>query len=125
MKGWDIELSDGLNPDQIMSDFQDIEYGVNNNKYMLPKQYALIKRIQNSIKDSLAFSSDVSVFAPLYTIVERIRKELGYEYELKKEVNSKVRNLRALIQENEQFWLTDHLSLFDCDRPLIEIFIFF
>ena len=38
LKGWDIELSDGLNPDQIMSDYQDIEYGVNNNKYMLPKK---------------------------------------------------------------------------------------
>ena len=100
LKNQDIKLSDGLNPDQIVSDFQDIEYGVNNNKYMLPKKYALIKKIQNSIRDSLSFSSDISVFVPLYTIVERIRKELGNEYELKKEVNSKIRNLRALIQEN-------------------------
>ena len=87
LKKQEVQLSTKLNPETILSNFKIIHEHSKMGRDTLSKEYMLIKLIQRAVNDSLY-------------IVERIRKKLGDQYEVRRQINSKVRNIRAII-ENE------------------------
>jgi hypothetical protein len=98
LKDRGIVLSEGLDVNSIMSEYETIEYQSSKGRYVLPKMYSLIKRIQKCINASL-YGNDISVFIPLFSIAEEIRRRLGQEYQKRAEIISKVRNIKKLINE--------------------------
>ena len=75
LKDQNVKLCSGLDCDQIMTDFEDIQFAEQTGKYVLAKKYFLIKRVQKFIRESLVNTEDVNIFVPLCSIVERIRKQ--------------------------------------------------
>ena len=82
-----------------MSEFEHIDTQLKHGRYVLPKMYSLIKRIQKSINASL-YNNDINLFVQLFSIVESIRKKLGQQYQVRSEIASKVRNIKRLIEES-------------------------
>ena len=99
MKNRGIVLSENLNTERIMSEFNHINYQLKHGRYVLPKMYSLIKRIQKSNNASL-YGNDINLFIQLFSIVEAIRQKLGQQYQIRSEINSKVRNIKQLIEES-------------------------
>ena len=99
LKNLGISLSENLNCERIMSEFEHIEEQSRQNRYVLPKMYSLIKRIQKSINASL-YNNDINAFVTLFSTVEAVRKKLGEEYQKRSDIASKVRNIKALINED-------------------------
>ena len=58
-----------------------------------PKMYALVKRIQKYINDSL-YNNDVNVFIQLFSTVETIRQKLSQEYQKRHKITPKSGTLR-------------------------------
>ena len=73
MKNQGIVLSSKLDFERIISDFAIIEDQSRKGRYTLPCMYALVKRIQNWVNESL-YNNDVNAFIELFTIVEAIRR---------------------------------------------------
>ena len=67
-----IVLSKNLDTERIMSEFEHIDNQLKHGRYILPKMYSLIKRIQKSINASLY--NDINLFIQLFSIVEAIRR---------------------------------------------------
>ena len=99
LKNQGIVLSENLNTERIMSEFEHIDNQLKHGRYVLPKMYSLIKRIQKSINASL-YNNDINLFIQLFSIVEAIRKKLGQQYEVRSEISSKVRSIKRLIEES-------------------------
>ena len=99
MKNHGIVLSENLDCERIMSEFEHIEEQSRRGRYVLPKKYSLIKRIQKSINACL-YNNDINAFVTLFSTVEAVRKKLGEEYQKRSEIASKVRNIKKLINED-------------------------
>lgn len=98
LKDRGIVLSEDLDTNSIMSEYETIEFQSSRDRYVLPKMYSLIKRIQKSINASL-YGNNISEFITLFSTVEEIRRRLGLEYQKRAEISSKVRNIKKLINE--------------------------
>ena len=59
-----------------------------------------MKRLQSAIYDSFV-ENDINKFVPLFTIVKAFRNDLGREYDDKRELNAKIRNIQAIVHQNE------------------------
>jgi hypothetical protein len=101
LKNQGVQLSEKLDCEKIKNDFEDIWESTRQNKYTLPRRYAYVKRIQSAIYDSLVYENDINKFVPLFTIVKAIRKDLGREYDDRRELNAKIRNIQAIVHQNE------------------------
>ena len=51
-------------------------------RYTLPRMYALVKRIQNWVNQSL-YGNDVNAFIQLFSTVETIRQKLSQKYQIR------------------------------------------
>ena len=94
-----IQLCTKLYCEKIRDDFEEILEHTRQNRYVLPKKYAFVKRLQNAIYESFA-NNDINKFVPLFTIVETVRKSLGLEYELRRETKSEIRSIQNIIRQN-------------------------
>ena len=99
LKNRGIVLSEFLDTERILSEFDHINNQLKHGRYVLPKMYSLIKRIQKSINASL-YNNDINLFIQLFSIVEAIRKKLGQQYQVRSEISLKVRNIKRLIEES-------------------------
>ena len=99
LKNRGIVLSENLNCERIMSEFEHIDDQSKRGRYVLPKMYSLIKRIQKSINACL-YNNDINAFITLFSTVEAVRQKLGQEYQKRSEIASKVRNIKKLINED-------------------------
>ena len=79
-----------------MTEFEHIDNQLKHGRYVLPKMYSLIKRIQKSANASL-YNNDINLFVQLFSVVEAVRKKISQEYEIRSEIASKVRNIKQLI----------------------------
>jgi len=91
-----IVLSEFLDTERILSEFEHIDNQLKHGRYVLSKMYSLIKRIQKSVNASL-YNNDINAFVQLFSVVEAVRKKLGQEYEKRSEIASKVRNIKQMI----------------------------
>ena len=82
LKTQGIVLSDFLDTERIMSEFEHIDSQLKHGRYVLPKMCSLIKRIQKAINASL-HNNDINLFVQLFSIVESIRKKLGQQYQVR------------------------------------------
>ena len=98
LKNRGIVLSEDLDCDRITSEYENIEYQSSKGRYVLPKMYAFVKRIQKSINACL-YGNDINAFITLFSTVEAIRQKLGQEYQKRTEIASKVRDLRKILNE--------------------------
>ena len=98
LKNRGIVLSENLNCESIMGEYENIAYQLSRGRYVLPKMYALVKKIQKHINESL-YGNNVNEFIPLFSAVEAIRQRLGVEYQKRAEITSKVRDLRKKLNE--------------------------
>jgi len=96
LKKQQVQLSTKLNSETILSNFETIHEYSKMGRDTLSKEYMLIKQIQRAVNDSL-YNNNIEVFVPLFTIVETIRKKLGDQYEMQRQINVKVRNIKAII----------------------------
>ena len=94
-----IVLSDFLDGDRILYEFNQINMQMKHGRYVLPKMYSLIKRIQKAVNSSL-YGNNINSFIRLFSIVEAIRKKLGVQYQVRAEISSKVKSIRRLIDES-------------------------
>ena len=78
LKNQGIILSENLDCERIILDYENIEDQSSKGRYILPKMYALVKRIQKYINDSL-YGNDVNVFIQLFSTFETIRQKLGQQ----------------------------------------------
>jgi len=92
-------LSEILDPDRILYEFDQINIQLKHGRYVLPKMYSLIKRIQKAVNSSL-YGNNINLFIRLFSIVEAIRKKLGGQYRVRAEISSKVKSIRRLIDES-------------------------
>ena len=60
--------------------------------------YALVKRIQKYINDSL-YNNDVNVFIRLFSTLETIRQKLGQQYQIRAEIISNDRDIKRILNE--------------------------
>ena len=93
-----VQLSTKLDFNKIRGDFEGILEFTRKNIYTLPKKYALVKRLQRAICESFT-ENDIDKIVPLFTIVETIRKNLGHEYEARRETNIQIRNIQAIVRQ--------------------------
>ena len=100
LKNLGIVLPEDLNVDRITSEYENITYQSSKGRYVLPKMYALVKRIQKSINACL-YGNDINAFITLFSTVEVIRQKLGQEYQKRTEIISKVRDLRKILNEEK------------------------
>ena len=98
LKNLGIVLSKDLDCDRIMNEFNQINEQSAHGRYVLPKMYSLIKRIQKAINSSL-YNNDVTLFIQLFKEAELVRIKLGEQYQIRAEINSKVRSIRSQIKE--------------------------
>ena len=77
LKNQGVRLTEQLDCEKIINDFEDILESTRQNKYTLPRRYTFVKQIQSAIYDSLVYDDDINKFVPLFTIVETVRKNLG------------------------------------------------
>lgn len=68
-----IQLSDILNHQKILSDYEIIVQQSSRGRITLHREYMLVKKIQRGINESL-YSNEVSVFINLYKTVKDIQK---------------------------------------------------
>ncbi len=94
-----IVLSEFLNGDRLLNEFEQINIQLKHGRYVLPKMYSLIKRIQKAVNVSL-YNNDINLFIRLFSIVEAIRKKLGEQYQVRSEIALKVKSIRRLIDES-------------------------
>ena len=99
LKHQGVILSEFLDPDRLLYEFDQINLQLKHGRYVLPKMYSLIKRIQKAINSSL-YGNNINLFIRLFSIVEAIRKKLGDQDPVKAEISSKVRNIRRLIDDS-------------------------
>jgi phosphomevalonate kinase len=97
LKKLGIVLSKDLDCDRIMDEFNQINDQLAHGRYVLPKMYSLIKRVQQAINSSL-HNNDINLFIKLFNNAEKVRNKLGKQYQIRAEINSKVRNIRSEIQ---------------------------
>ncbi len=95
-----IVLSEFLNEDRLLNEFEQIDIQLKHGRYVLPKMYSLIKRIQKAVNASL-YNNDINLFIRLFSIVEAIRKKLGEQYQVRSEIALKVKSIRRLIDASE------------------------
>ena len=69
-----IQLSDILNHQKILSDYEIIVQQSSRGRITLHREYMLVKKIQRGINESL-YSNEVSVFINLYKTVKDIQKK--------------------------------------------------
>ena len=100
LRGQGIILSDFLDGDRILHEFNQINLQMKHGRYVLPKMYSLIKRIQKAVNASL-YNNSINSFVRLFSIVESIRKKLGSEYQIRAEISMKVKSIKRLIDESE------------------------
>ena len=82
-----------------MTEFNHIIDQLSHGRYVLPKMYSLIKKIQKAINASL-YNNDINLFIQLFSNAEAIRQKLGQQYQIKSEINTKVRSIRRQIEES-------------------------
>ena len=99
LKNQGIVLSEFLDADRILYEFDQINIQLKHGRYVLPKMYSWIKRIQNAVNSSL-YHNDINLFIRLFSIVEAIRKKLGAQYQVRSEISMKVKSIRRLIDES-------------------------
>ena len=92
LKNQGIVLSPKLDCERLISDYEIIKDQSRKGRYTLPRMYALVKRIQNYVKESL-YHNDVNAF----TTVETIRQKLNQEYQKRQEIVSKVRDIKKIL----------------------------
>ena len=97
LKNRGIVLSDFLDTERLLSEFNHISDQQKHGRYVLPKLYSLIKRIQKAVNASL-YNNDINLFVHLFSTVEAVRKKLGDQYQIRTEVASKVRDIKRLIE---------------------------
>ena len=68
-----IQLSDILNHQKILSDYEIIVQQSSRGRITLHREYMLVKKIKRGINESL-YSNEVSVFINLYKTVKDIQK---------------------------------------------------
>jgi len=94
-----IVLSEFLDGDRILYEFDQINMQLKHGRYVLPKMYSLIKRIQKAVNSSL-YGNNINLFIRLFSIVEAIRKKLGAQYQVRAEISMKVKSIRRLTDES-------------------------
>ena len=99
LKNLGIVLSKDLDSDIIINEFNHINEQLEYGRYVLPKMYSLIKRIQKAINASL-HNNDIKLFIKLFSDAEAIRNKLGQQYQIRTEINSKVKNIKQLIDKS-------------------------
>ena len=99
LKNLGIVLSKDLDSDRIISEFNHINDQLEHGRYVLPKMYSLIKRIQKAINASL-HNNDINLFIKLFSDAEAIRHKLGQQYQIRTEINSKLKNIKQLIEKS-------------------------
>ena len=99
LKNKGILLSSFLDSERLLQEFQQISFQMKHGKYVLPKLYSLIKRIQKAVNASL-YNNDINEFIQLFSIVEAIIKKLGGQYQVRSEITVKVKSIRRLIDES-------------------------
>ena len=107
LKNQGVHLSEKLDCEKIKNDFEDILDSTRKNKYTLPKRYAFVKQNQSAIYDSLVYENNINKFVPSFTIVKAIRKDLGREYDDRRELNVMIRNIQAIVCQNENVPLVE------------------
>lgn len=107
LKNQGIVLSDFLSEDRLLNEFEQINIQLKHGRYVLPKMYSLIKRIQNAVKVSL-YNNDINLFIRLFSVVEAVRKKLGEQYQVRAEIASKVKSIRRLIDESGNTTTENH-----------------
>ena len=112
LRGQGIILSDFLDGDRILHEFNQINLQMKHGRYVLPKMYSLIKRIQKAVNASL-YNNSINSFVRLFSIVESIRKKLGSEYQIRAEISMKVKSIKRLIDESEK----ESVSEMETDPP--------
>jgi len=95
-----IILNDFLDGDRILHEFNQISLQMKHGRYVLPKMYSLIKRIQKAVTASL-YNNSINSFVRLFSIVESTRKKVGAEYQIRAEISMKVKSIKRLIDESE------------------------
>jgi len=100
LKNKGILLSSFLDSEKLLQEFQQISFQMKHGKYVLPKLYSLIKRIQKAVNASL-YNNDINEFIQLFSIVEAIRKRLGEQYQVRSEISNKVRAVKRLIDASD------------------------
>ena len=99
MKNQGIVLTDKLDVENILSQYELIDQQSRKGRYTLPRSYAFIKRLQHAVNENL-YNNDVNVFIGLYTIVESIRKRLGSAFEVQREICQQVKHIKKIIEES-------------------------
>ncbi len=81
-----IQISNNLDTEKIIYDFELLQQRKFQNKFTLNSNYRFIKSIYNSMLESLAVVNDkqVRLFSPLMRSIEKIKSALSHEYERKK-----------------------------------------
>jgi len=100
LKGQGVALNDFLDGDRILHEFNQISLQMKHGRYVLPKMYSLIKRIQKAVTASL-YNNSINSFVRLFSIVESTRKKVGAEYQIRAEISMKVKSIKRLIDESE------------------------
>jgi len=91
-----INVSDNLNTEKILCDFDSLQQLKNQNRFTLSADYRFMKVILQGMLKSLATVTDdqVKLFVPLSNAIDKIKLELSNEYEQKKIMNLRIRQLR-------------------------------
>ncbi len=91
-----INVSDNLNVEKILCDFDALQQLKYQNKFTLSSEYKLMKMILSGMIKSLATVNDnqIQLFVPLSNAIDKIKLELSHEYEQKKVMNFRIRQLR-------------------------------
>ena len=106
LRGQGIILNDFLDGDGKLHEFNQINLQIKHWRYVLPKMYSLIKRIQKAVNASL-YNNSINSFVRLFSIVESIRKKLGSEYQIRAEISMKVKSIKRLIDESGNASISD------------------
>ncbi len=94
-----IQISNNLDPEKIMCEFELLKQKKNHNKFTLSSEYRLIKFIYNSMLESLAVVDEkhIKLFIPLARSIEKIKSALSDEYEIKKRTDNRIMQLKKLM----------------------------
>ncbi len=94
-----IQISNNLDTEKIMYDFELLQQRKFQNKFTLPYSYRFIKSIYNSMLESLAVVDEkhIKLFIPLARSIEKIKNTLSHEYEIKKRTDSRVMQLKKIM----------------------------
>ncbi len=97
-----INVSDNLNAEKILCDFDSLQQLKIQNRFTLSSEYKLMKDIFSGMLKSLATVTDnqIQLFVPLSNAIDKIKLELSNEYEQKKVMNFRIRQLREYCANN-------------------------